>query len=124
MPEINYSCKKMKHLLWVDDRRSPYEADLSSISPIAPPFEVYWAQCYEAAIVYLEIQWPDAVCLDHDLGGEKTGYDIAKHIVDRCMDEELPLPAYASQSDNPPGRENILRLLDNYQRFTVKSSDD
>ena len=113
----------MKHLLWVDDRRNPHDADVLRISPIAPPFEVYWAQCYEAAIVYLEIQWPDAVCLDHDLGGEKTGYDIAKHIVDRCMDEGLPLPAYASQSDNPVGRKHILCLLDNYRRFVSENSD-
>lgn len=110
----------MKHLLWVDDCRNPHDADLLNISPIAPPFEIYWAKSYHATIVYLEIQWPDAVCLDHDLGGERTGYDIAKHIVDRCMNEALPLPAYASQSDNPAGRENILHLLDNYRRFAAK----
>lgn len=110
----------MKHLLWVDDCRNPYEADRLNVSPIAPPFEVYWAQSYDDAIGYLEQQWPDVVCLDHDLGGERTGYDIAKQIVNRCMDEGLPLPAYASQSDNPAGRENIMRLLDNYQRFAVE----
>lgn len=110
----------MKHLLWVDDCRNPHDADLLNISPIALPFEVYWAKSYDDAIGYLGQQWPDAVCLDHDLGGEKTGCDIAKHIVDRCIDEGLPLPAYASQSDNPVGRENILRLLDNYRRFAVK----
>lgn len=113
----------MKCLLWGDDCRNPYEADLSSISPIAPPFEVYWAKSYDDAIGYLEQQWPDAVCLDHDLGGGKTGYDIAKHIVDRCMDEGLPLPAYASQSDNPVGRKHILCLLDNYRRFVSENSD-
>ncbi len=110
----------MKRLLWVDDSRNPHEADRLSISPIAPPFEVYWAKSYDAAIEYLERLWPDGVCLDHDLGGERTGYDIAKHIVDRCLDEGLPLPLYASQSDNPAGRENILCLLDNYRRFAAE----
>lgn len=110
----------MKHLLWVDDCRNPHDTDLLNISPIAPPFEIYWAKSYHAAIIYLEILWPDAVCLDHDLGGKRTGYDIAKHIVDRCMNEALPLPAYASQSDNPAGRENILHLLDSYRRFAAK----
>ena len=43
----------------------------------------------------------DAICLDHDLGEEKSGYDIAKYIVDRCIDEGKKLPEFASQSANP-----------------------
>lgn len=61
-------------------------------------------------------EWPNAICLDHDLGEEKSGYDIAKYIVNRCIDEGKELPLFASQSANPVGRENIMRLLSNYQK--------
>lgn len=61
--------------------------------------------------------WPDAICLDHDLGEEESGYDIAKYIVNRCIDEGKKLPLFASQSANPVGRENILSLFKNYEKF-------
>lgn len=46
-----------------------------------------------------------------------TGYDCAKWLVDYCLDKDLPLPHYFSQSSNPAGKENILGLLDNYKKF-------
>lgn len=113
----------MKRLLWIDDYRDPYEGDRLRMTPLAPPFEVLRATSYCDAVALMEQQWPDAVCLDHDLGEERTGYDVAKYIVNRCLTEALPLPAYASQSDNPAGRENILRLLDNYKRFAAEYLD-
>ena len=113
----------MKRLLWVDDCRNPNEADWLRHSPIAFPFEVHWAKSHDEAVAYMERHWPDAVCLDHDLGEERTGYDIAKYIVNRCLIEGLPLPAYASQSDNPVGRENILQLFENYKKFAAAYLD-
>ena len=53
----------------------------------------------------------------HDLGEEESGYDIAKYIVNRCIDEGKKLPLFASQSANPVGRENILSLFKNYEKF-------
>ena len=58
--------------------------------------------------------------MDHDLGEEKSGYDIAKYIVDKCIDEGYILPQFASQSANPVGRANILGILNNYKRITQK----
>lgn len=46
--------------------------------------------------------------------------DIAKYIVDKCIDEGYILPQFASQSANPVGRENILGLLNGYKEF-IKS---
>lgn len=104
----------MKTLLWVDDARNPME-----FSPIGRNCKVIWAQSYQEAIDFLEKEWPDAICLDHDLGEEKSGYDIAKYIVDRCIDEGKKLPEFASQSANPVGRENIITLLSNYKRHEL-----
>ena len=106
----------MKTLLWVDDARNPMEDDWMNFSPIGRNCKVIWAQSYQEAIDFLEKEWPDAICLDHDLGEEKDGYDIAKYIVNRCTDDGRKLPLFASQSANPVGRENILGLLKNYQK--------
>ena len=110
----------MQTLLWVDDARNPLEDDWLNFSPIGQNCLVIWAQSYQEAIDFLEKEWPDAICLDHDLGEEKSGYDIAKYIVNRCIDDGRKLPLFASQSANPVGRENILCLLKNYskQRLT------
>lgn len=109
----------MKTLLWVDDARNPMEDDWMNFSPIGRNCKVIWAQSYQEAIDFLEKEWPDAICLDHDLGEEKSGYDIAKYIVDRCIDEGKKLPEFASQSANPVGRENIIILLSNYKRHEL-----
>lgn len=109
----------MKTLLWVDDARNPFEDDWMNFSPIGRSCKVVWAQSYQEAIDFLEKEWPNAICLDHDLGEEKSGYDIAKYIVDRCIDEGKKLPEFASQSANPVGRENIITLLSNYKRHEL-----
>ena len=109
----------MRTLLWVDDTRNPMEDDWMNFSPIGRNCKVIWAQSYQKAIDFLEKEWPDAICLDHDLGEEKSGYDIAKYIVDRCIDEGKKLPEFASQSANPVGRENIITLLSNYKRHEL-----
>lgn len=96
----------MQALLWVDDARNPLEDDWLNFSPIGQNCLVIWAQSYQEAIDFLEKEWPDAICLDHDLGEEKSGYDIAKYIVNRCIDDGRKLPLFASQSANPVGREN------------------
>lgn len=108
-----------KILLWVDDARNPFEDDWLNFSPIGRNCLVIWAQSYQEAIQFLEKDWPDAICLDHDLGEEESGYDIAKYIVNRCIDEGKKLPEFASQSANPVGRENIITLLSNYKRHEL-----
>ena len=50
------------------------------------------------------------VCFDHDLGGVKTGYDLAKWIVEN----EVKLTSYEIHTMNPVGRRNIVQLLDRY----------
>lgn len=109
----------MQTLLWVDDARNPLEDDWLNFSPIGRNCKVIWAQSYQEAIDFLEKEWPDAICLDHDLGEEKSGYDIAKYIVNRCIDDGRKLPEFASQSANPVGRENIITLLSNYKRHEL-----
>ena len=50
------------------------------------------------------------VDFDHDLGEQKTGYDVAKYIVEN----DLPLVGFRIHSVNPVGRMNIYQLLTHY----------
>lgn len=48
--------------------------------------------------------------LDHDLGEEKSGYDIAKYIVEN----QYKKCRFRVHSANPVGRQNISQLVTHY----------
>lgn len=57
------------------------------------------------------------VTFDHDLGeGQPTGYDIAKLLVEKDMDDGVLLPSFGFHvhSLNPVGAANINGLLNQY----------
>ena len=51
----------------------------------------------------------ECLCLDHDLGEETSGYDIAKW----AIDEEIMPNRVQLVTSNPVGRDNIANLLIN-----------
>lgn len=55
--------------------------------------------------------------LDHDLGTEKTGYDICKYIVENNIRDVQ----YRIHSMNPVGRDNMEQLMSHYgyRRFSI-----
>ena len=90
-------------MLYLDDLRSTPEG-----------FERVYS--YTEFVAYLEHKGlPDFISFDHDLGEEFSGYDCAKYLVDYCLDHQLPLSDFAVHSQNPVGKENIERLLNNFQ---------
>lgn len=127
-------------LVWLDDVRDPFENDCEWLvfAPIQTN-EVIWVKSYNEFVAWItENGLPDGIAFDHDLADEhyaprehwddkyhpwaesqefkeKTGMDCAKWLVDYCIDNDKPLPLFSSQSANPPGRENILRLLTNFK---------
>ena len=69
------------------------------------------ARNYEEAIKNLTlIKKFDIIDLDHDLGEEKSGYDIAKYIVEN----QIKVDAIRIHSMNPVGVQNIKQLLQHY----------
>jgi hypothetical protein len=48
--------------------------------------------------------------LDHDLGEKKTGYDVAKYLVQ----EGIEIKQINIHSANPVGRDNIIQLIGRY----------
>lgn len=88
--------------IWVDDVRP------------APKDYIHCRTYNEAIGVLYQGMFGDddieEIWLDHDLGEQKSGYDIAKFIVE----EKVCIGGFGCQSMNPVGRKNICNLLTHY----------
>jgi hypothetical protein len=96
----------MPRRLFLDDVRDPPDASWVVV------------RSYEAFVAYIESHGvPDEISFDHDLGdGVPSGMDCAKWLVET----ERPLDRFAVHSANPPGRANILALLENWRRHCAE----
>lgn len=121
---------KKKTLIWLDDNRdiNKYRDKYSVFFPIQDKYtyiKVIWLKNYTSFVEWITLNGlPDAICFDHDLGDTdgKSGMDCARWLVEYCLDNGIKkLPLYNIQSANPVGKENILSLLQGYQKF-VKSN--
>ena len=94
--------------LFIDDIRQPVDNTYDIV------------RSYDDAIAYMKVRGcPSFITFDHDLGEAelKTGFDIAKWIVEQDLDDGGFIPAdfsYDVHSANPVGAANIRGLLDNY----------
>lgn len=104
----------MKTYLYIDDVRNPFD-DIKIKTMDLSEYDLVWIKSYDEVIQFLQTEWPDIIDFDHDLGTEQTGYDIAKYIVNICLDKNYKLPEFYCHSANPCGKENILSLLQNFK---------
>ena len=99
--------KKEKEIyIYIDDMRQPLIPD------------ALWVKSYDEAIAAL-IDTTDlmdiddfislVVDFDHDLGEGKTGYDVAKWLIDNSY-----IGKFRIHSMNPVGANNIRQLLKHY----------
>ena len=92
----------MKRFLFIDDVREHFFNETIGLVDVA--------RTYNQAIEFLNIKYYDVVSFDHDLGEEKTGYDIAKYIIEN----QIQIGSFYIHSANPVGRKNIEELLLHY----------
>lgn len=85
--------------LWVDDVRFP-------------PWPYTWSRTYSEAIRQLERGIVTDISLDHDLGSDKTGYDIACWIEEQVELNNIQAPNITCHSSNPVGRQRIEQVAD------------
>lgn len=130
-------------ILWLDDIRNPY-LDIEGKVP-KDSGNIIWVINYEQFVQWIEkFGMPSIISFDHDLADEhqtpeqywndyqlskeyqdaqiyteKTGLDCAKWLVEYCMDNNFKLPKYYVHSANPPGRDNILGLLNNFRNHQL-----
>jgi len=133
----------MKTILWLDDVRDPLlpqwrkfiRENVEGFDELS--CDIVWVKGVDEFHHRIEqsitghLQWPYAICFDHDLGDiitqgaqycysdmvERTGYTCAKWLCNFCTDHHKPLPKYAIQSSNGPGAENIRCYLENYKKY-------
>ena len=90
--------------LWLDDERRP-------------PKGWVWARTYGQAVSCLETGKFDEVSLDHDLGEDKTGYDVAVWLEERALDGTLGRLRWRVHSSNPEGARRMERAMRSAERF-------
>lgn len=92
----------MKKYLFIDDIRMPHKVN---------GYQLYVARSYDEAIYALSQKEFDIISFDHDIGVGKTGYDIAKYIVENSIKIK---EGFFVHSSNPVGKFNIIQLLTHY----------
>ncbi|MCS7468297.1 hypothetical protein NZK35_16720, partial [Stieleria sp. ICT_E10.1] len=103
-------------LVWLDDERDPSDDRWHGYFPIPNP-TVEWVKTYGAFVDWVTANGlPDAICFDHDLGDQESGFDAAKWLTEYCLERNKPLPAWEIQSANPIGKENITSILHSFER--------
>tara|TARA_R110000851_G_scaffold172952_7_gene319248 strand:- start:137 stop:562 length:426 start_codon:yes stop_codon:yes gene_type:complete len=134
---------KKNTLLWLDDNRDP--ATSPYLNKFCPEFvehqmNIIWVKTFnEFEMWILNNGFPSKISFDHDLANEhyappnryndyhswvgeqefkeKTGMDAAKWVIEYCLDYNQPLPEWSVHSANPPGAENITKLLLNFMKY-------
>lgn len=98
---------KNRIYIYVDDLRNCPE-------DIQKDYPVVTCRSYAATIDMIEFsqekKWKIFIDLDHDLGEDKTGYDICKYIVEN----KIKNVEFRIHSANPVGRINMSQLLTHY----------
>ena len=115
----------MKTILWLDDIRNPFKEQQWQINYVCSnclgtnisDADIVWVKTQSEFENYIEKNGlPDLISFDNDLGiGNGEGYDCAKWLVEYCMDNNVQCPKWYVHSSNPVAKENIEKLLNNFQ---------
>lgn len=81
-----------------------------------PPGAVLCRTAQEA-MAHIDTGQVTRISLDHDLGTELTGYDVAKHIELLVAEDRIPCPAWSVHSANPVGRQRIEAAMQSALRL-------
>ena len=99
--------------IWLDDERDPknYVDEKEYLAGLW-----VWVKTADEVIALLESGKVDMISLDHDLGGEKTGYDVAKWI-EASAYVGGPRLRWFIHTANPVGYYNIMGALLKAERY-------
>lgn len=92
--------------LFIDDERDPVKDDWV----IARSSQQAIDACLSAKCL------PDEISFDHDLGGDDTSMVFLNWLITAVLDSTFKIPEefiYSVHSQNPVGRLNIMKLMDN-----------
>jgi hypothetical protein len=111
--------------LFLDDIRNPPKDKKFCIFFKKSSVKYIICRSYNEAVEkMIELGCPTFISFDHDLGAGKTGYDLAKYIVNKDLDYAgrfIPSDFnYQVHSANPVGAKNIVGILTNYIDIKLK----
>jgi hypothetical protein len=116
----------MSHRIFLDDERMPAQVTWVDM-PLGP-----WTilRSYNEFVSFIKRNGiPEFITFDHDLSwehyepeidpskyDEKTGFDCAKWLVEKCLNENIDFPEYQVHSKNTVGKENIISYIESFKR--------
>lgn len=95
--------------IWLDDERDPKDY-VDEKTYLDEPEPWVWIKTADEVLALLESKRVTAISLDHDLGGEKTGYDVAKWI-EASAHAGGPRLRWFIHTANPVGYYNIMGAM-------------
>lgn len=122
----------MQHHIFLDDYRQPVNVTWIEIPATDKWIVVKNYEEFVALFEKLPIRSIAHISYDHDLApahyanhptSERTGYDCAKFVVAKALEEGTDIPNYTVHSLNPVGRVNITELFENYRKFQLENSN-
>ncbi len=126
------------YYLFLDDERIPQHVRWIKL-PACAKWDI--VRTYDDFVAIIERRgMPAFVSYDHDLGpqayeemtrngnkdfdysrvSEKTGYDCAKYLIDKCLDAGIEHPNHTVHSMNIVGKQNIESLIASYHKSFIK----
>jgi hypothetical protein len=95
--------------LWLDDLRDPVKHQA--------PQGAVWVKTARQAINLIRQGDVAYISFDHDLGGSKTGYDVATEIEKLCYQGKIACPKWEIHSANPVGWTNINAAMRSAEKY-------
>lgn len=104
---------ELKYVLFLDDDPNRWLAFKDWIDRFFPfPTQAIWVDNYEDCIANLMSREWDMISLDHDLGTDKTGYDVAKWMERQVYEYNKKIPSsIIIHTANTIGRKNIVDAM-------------
>lgn len=125
-----------KFRIYLDDVRTPESPNNEWVEGIPEWTVVRSYDEFINAVTEIGLENIEVISLDHDLGpsamaeyyknvhpnfkldydniSEKTGYDVAKWLVNECIRLDIKMPEVYTHSANPIGSANIMGYINNY----------
>lgn len=103
--------------IWLDDDRNPMQQFIQHY--FGATSEDVWMKTADEVISALENPDIDVefISFDHDLGTEKTGYDVAKYIEEKAYFGDLPKINWRVHSANSVGSTRIKKAMENADKY-------
>lgn len=101
--------------LWLDDERDPKSNKIQSL--FGSDGDEVWVKTIEQAIYYLNQNVVESISLDHDLGYDKTGLDLANWIEEKAYNGSLERLVWSVHSLNSVGAKKITQAMRNADRY-------